>query len=104
MLTPHSEAEESFVYPRISELQPKEDDEVKDGAAEHHHAEQVLSELLAEDPDAPGYDGKLAGLVGELHHHIEEEESELLPVLSDKAGDDERDAMGDRFLAVTGTT
>lgn len=104
MLTPHSEAEESFVYPRIAQLNPQEDDEVKDGAAEHHHAAAVLAELLSEDPDGPGYDGKLAGLAGELRHHIEEEEEELLPVLSERADAQERDAMGDRFLAATGTT
>jgi hemerythrin superfamily protein len=103
LLSPHSEAEESFVYPRISALQPNEDDEVKDGAAEHHHVASVLKDLLADDPDSPGYDGKLAGLVGELLHHVQEEEEELLPVLADKASDEERDALGARFLAATGT-
>jgi hemerythrin superfamily protein len=102
MLTPHSEAEESYVYPRIAELQPDEAEETHDGAAEHHHAEALLNELLAGDPDEPGYDGKLAALVGELHHHIEEEESELLPVLSDKASDEEREQLGTRFAADTG--
>jgi hemerythrin-like domain-containing protein len=102
MLTPHSEAEESYVYPRIAELQPDEAEETHDGAAEHHHAEALLNELLAGDPDEPGYDGKLAALVGELHHHIEEEESELLTVLSDKASDDEREQLGARFAADTG--
>jgi hemerythrin superfamily protein len=102
MLTPHSEAEESYVYPRIAELQPDEAEETHDGAAEHHHAEALLNELLAGDPDEPGYDGKLAALVGELHHHIEEEESELLTVLTDKASDDEREQLGARFAADTG--
>jgi hemerythrin superfamily protein len=102
LLGPHSEAEESFVYPRIAELRPAEAEEVHDGTAEHHHAEALLAELLAGRPDDPGYDGKLAALAGELKHHVEEEESELLPVLSDRASDDEREQLGARFAARTG--
>ena len=102
LLGPHSAAEESFVYPRIAELQEDEAEEVHDGTAEHHHAESLLAELLAGRPGEPGYDGKLAALVGELKHHVEEEESELLPVLSDKASDEERERLGERFAAQTG--
>jgi hemerythrin-like domain-containing protein len=104
LLTPHSEAEESFVYPTIAQKQPQEGEEVKDGAAEHHHIDEVLQALLADDPDAPGFDGRLAGLVGELRHHVEEEEQDLLPVLSEQASDDERAAMGARFAEETGWT
>jgi hemerythrin superfamily protein len=102
LLGPHSEAEESFVYPRIAELQQDEAEEVHDGTAEHHHAESLLAELLAGRPGEPGYDGKLAALVGELKHHVEEEESELLPVLAQKASDEERERLGERFAARTG--
>jgi hemerythrin superfamily protein len=74
ILIPHSEAEESFVYPAIRDLARDEESEVKDGAAEHHHIEDLLRELLDESPETPGYDGKLAALAGELQHHVEEEE------------------------------
>jgi hemerythrin superfamily protein len=102
LLKPHSEAEESFVYPSIRQKQASETEMVKDGVAEHHHLEGLLDELLTEDPDGPGYDGKLAALIGELRHHVEEEEQDLLPVLSAKAGEKEREAMGRRFLDETG--
>jgi hemerythrin superfamily protein len=92
ILMPHSEAEESFVYPAIREYDESEADEVRDGTAEHHHVEQLMRELLSEDPSGPGYDGKLAAMVGELRHHVEEEEEDLLPVLSEKARDDVRPA------------
>ena len=104
LLVPHSRAEEAFVYPRIAELQPKDEEEVQDGAAEHHHVESLLQELLAEDPEGPGYDGKLAAMAGELQHHVEEEEEDLLPVLSDKASDEERADMASRFLQETTDT
>ena len=102
LLKPHSEAEESFVYPSIRQKQASETEMVMDGVAEHHHLEGLLDELLTEDPDGPGYDGKLAALIGELRHHVEEEEQDLLPVLSAKAGEKEREAMGRRFLDETG--
>jgi hemerythrin superfamily protein len=102
LLKPHSEAEESFVYPKIREKKADETEMVKDGVAEHHHLEGLLDELLTEDAEGPGYDGKLAALIGELRHHVEEEEQDLLPVLQQKAGEQEREAMGRRFLEETG--
>jgi hemerythrin superfamily protein len=102
LLKPHSEAEESFVYPAIRQKKASETEMVKDGVAEHHHLEGILDELLTEDSEGPGYDGKLAALIGELRHHVEEEEQDLLPVLSTKAGAQERQAMGRRFLDETG--
>jgi hemerythrin superfamily protein len=104
LLMPHSEAEESFVYPAIRRHEPAEGEEVHDGTAEHHHIEQLMRELLSEDADGPGYDGKLAAMIGELKHHVEEEEEDLLPVLSEKAGDDERAQMGARFAQETGNS
>jgi len=102
LLLPHSEAEESFVYPAIKDYDKGEDDEVKDGVAEHHHIEGLLQELLGEDSSGPGYDGKLAAMIGELRHHVEEEEEDLLPVLSEQASDEEREELGARFAEVTG--
>ncbi|HEX5533247.1 MAG TPA: hemerythrin domain-containing protein [Actinomycetales bacterium] len=101
LLLPHSEAEESFVYPKIRDLKSSENEMVKDGVAEHHDMEAKLKELLREDPEGPGYDGKLAAFIGELRHHVEEEENDLLPVLSQKASDSERESMGSRFMQET---
>jgi hypothetical protein len=81
LLTPHSEAEESFVYPAIAERAPKQEgEEVHDSLAEHHHIEQLLQELLTGDPEEPGFDGKLA----------------------EQASDEDRAAMGARFAEQTG--
>jgi hemerythrin superfamily protein len=102
LLTPHSKAEESFVYPAIREYDRSEADDVRDGLAEHHHVEGLMNELLEEDPSDPGFDGKLAAMIGELRHHVAEEESTLLPVLSEQADDDERDELGARFAEATG--
>jgi len=102
LLLPHSEAEESFVYPAIRDYDTSEAEEVKDGVAEHHHIEGLLQELLTEEAGGPGYDGKLAAMIGELRHHVEEEENDLLPVLLEQASDEEREELGARFAEVTG--
>ena len=102
LLMPHSEAEESFVYPAIRERQGEEADQVHDSVEEHKHIEGMLAELVAGDPDEAGWDGKLAAMVGELEHHVEEEEQDLLPVLEKEFSAAEREEMGARFVRETG--
>jgi hemerythrin superfamily protein len=101
-LRPHSEAEESFVYPAIRDHDDREGQAVADGVAEHHHLDELLTRLRREDPSGPGFDGRLAAMIGELRHHVEEEEQDLLPVLSEKADGEEREELGVRFAEVTG--
>jgi hemerythrin-like domain-containing protein len=97
LLKPHSDAEEQVVYPTISQTVPKEDEEVKDGAAEHHHVEELMLQLKAQPMDAPGADGILAAMIGELRHHIEEEEQDILPEYAEAADNDELDRVGREF-------
>jgi len=98
-LTPHSNAEESAVYPAIDKAVPKEADETKDGAAEHHHVAEMMQQLLSEPADAPGADGIIAAMIGELRHHIEEEEQDILPEYADAVDADELDRVGRAFAA-----
>ena len=85
LLVPHSKAEEQVVYPAIKSIVPDESSDVDDGLEEHHHVEQTLQELLASDPEAPGVDGLIAAMIGEVRHHVEEEEEEILPSFSKAA-------------------
>ena len=82
LLIPHSKAEEQIVYPAIRAAVPDDKADVDDGLAEHHHVEATLKKLLASDPDAPGADGLIAAMIGEVRHHVEEEENEILPDFS----------------------
>jgi hemerythrin superfamily protein len=101
LLLPHSEAEESFVYPAIRDLAAEEGDEIKDGVAEHHQVEEMLTNLLRGAPDDPGYDGTVAAIAGELRHHVQEEEEDLLPILAERLDDAQREEMGRRFAEAT---
>jgi hemerythrin-like domain-containing protein len=97
VLVPHSRAEEQVVYPAIETAVPSEDDEVKDSRAEHQHVDGLMAELKAQPIDAPGADGILAAMIGELRHHIEEEEQDILPEYSEAVDGDELDRVGREF-------
>ena len=99
LLTPHSNAEESVVYPAIDKAVPKEAEETKDGAAEHHHVAAMMEQLLAQPADEPGADGVIAAMIGELRHHIEEEEQDILPEYADAVDTAELDEVGRAFVA-----
>ncbi|MGI8723183.1 MAG: hemerythrin domain-containing protein [Geodermatophilaceae bacterium] len=101
MLKPHSDAEEDFVYPRIEKVEPDSDEEVKDGAAEHHHMLALPTELLNREPGGPGFDGAVAAFAAELRHHVEEEEADLLPALQENMSKSDLEAMGERFRKAT---
>jgi hemerythrin superfamily protein len=98
LLLPHSKAEEQVVYPAIKTLVPSEESDVDDGLAEHHHVEETLSELLAADPEAPGVDGRIAAMIGEVRHHVEEEEEEILPAFINAASNQQLSDLGQQFI------
>jgi hemerythrin-like domain-containing protein len=97
LLIPHSKAEEQVVYPAIKQLVPSEESDVDDGLAEHHHVEETLTQLLAADPEAPGVDGLIAAMIGEVRHHVEEEEEEILPSFMEAASNQQLSELGEQF-------
>jgi hemerythrin-like domain-containing protein len=99
LLIPHSKAEERVVYPAIKSTAPDEGEDVDDGIAEHHHVEEVLQQLLSGDPEAPGADGLIAAMIGEVRHHVEEEEQDILPKFADAASNDQLSELGEQFTA-----
>jgi hemerythrin superfamily protein len=97
LLVPHSKAEEQVVYPAIKSAAPEEGPDVDDGIAEHHHVEEVLEQLKSSDPEAPGVDGLIAAMIGEVRHHVEEEEEDILPKLSDAVDNQTLSDLGEQF-------
>ncbi|GAA6527651.1 hemerythrin domain-containing protein [Intrasporangium sp. DVR] len=99
LLVPHSKAEEKVVYPAIKSITPDESSDVDDGLQEHQHVEATLEQLLASDPEAPGVDGLIAALIGEVRHHVEEEEEQILPAFGDAATNQQLSELGEQFTA-----
>jgi hemerythrin-like domain-containing protein len=99
MLVPHSTAEEEVVYPAIKATVPDEGEDVDDGLEEHHHVESTLEQLRSSEPDAPGVDGLIAAMIGEVRHHVEEEEQQILPAFAKAASNQQLSELGEQFTA-----
>ena len=99
LLVPHSKAEEQVVYPAIKATVPDESSDVDDALEEHHHVEETLDQLLASDPGAPGVDGLIAAMIGEVRHHVEEEEEQILPAFGKAANNQQLSELGEQFTA-----
>lgn len=98
LLTAHSRAEESEVYPAARD-EAHETDEVSHSQEEHLQADRLLAELAECDPESKAYDDTLAKVVEAVTHHVEEEESSVLPGLRDALSRARLVELGEAFLA-----
>ena len=99
LLTAHSRAEESEVYPAARE-EAGESEEVEHSQKEHLEAEQLLEKLAACDPTGPEFDSVLGQVIDAVTHHVEEEESSVLPGLRERLSEERRAELGEAFLSV----
>jgi hemerythrin-like domain-containing protein len=81
VLTAHSRAEESEVYPAIAKAGHAE--EVTHAREEHAEADDLLAELKTLDHRSAEFNQLLTKLIDAVDHHIDEEESKALPALRD---------------------
>ena len=95
LLVAHSRAEEAEVYPVAAEAGGADD--VEHSQEEHLHADQLLEELAATDPESAAFDGALQKLVDAVTHHVEEEESTVLPGLRTRLSEERLGELGDAF-------
>ena len=100
ILTAHSRAEESEVYPAIARAGDK--DEVTHAREEHAEADELVAKLKRLDPESAEFLEVLGKLIEGVQHHIEEEESTALPALRSGLGPDRLAELADRFLARRG--
>lgn len=80
LLTAHSRAEESDVYPAAAEA-------------------DLAADVAAADPQSPDFDELLSKLVEAVTRHVEEEESTVLPGMRANLSTERLDELGQAFLA-----
>jgi len=97
LLTAHSRAEESEVYPVAAEAGIAED--VEHSQKEHLEADQLAAEVADADFDSPDFGNKLDELIKAVRHHVEEEESTVLAEMTTRLSDDLLGELGHAFLA-----
>lgn len=97
LLTAHSRAEESEVYPAAREAGGEDD--VEHSQKEHLEADQLAKKVAATDPDSDDFPAVLRELVDALKHHIEEEETTVLSGMRERMDTGRREQLGEAFLA-----
>ncbi|GAA3656568.1 hypothetical protein GCM10022237_15800 [Nocardioides ginsengisoli] len=97
LLTAHSRAEESEVYPAAREAGGEDD--VQHSQQEHLLADQLAEKLAATDPDSDAFPAALKELVDAVKHHVEEEETTVLPGMRERLDDARRAELGQAFLS-----
>jgi hemerythrin-like domain-containing protein len=98
LLSAHSRAEESEVYP-VAAKEADEADEVAHSQQEHVEADQLLAKLAATDPESADFDKVLQNLIDAVSHHVEEEETKVLPGMRTNLSDERRLQLGEAFAA-----
>lgn len=74
-LRAHMAAEEEIFYPEVL-AGGVDDDDIKEGVAEHDAAKLLMDEIEAMDPRDELYDSKVHVLSEYIEHHVKEEEEE----------------------------
>ena len=97
LLTAHSRAEESEVYPAAAEAGGSED--VEHSQKEHLEADQLAATVSETDFDSPDFPKALQELIDAVKHHVEEEESTVLPGMREHLDAARLDELGQAFLA-----
>lgn len=98
LLSAHSRAEESAVYPAAA-AEADEADEVAHSQEEHVEADKLLAKLAATDPESSDFEKVLQNLVDAVSHHVEEEETKVLPGMRENLSQERRLELGEAFAA-----
>lgn len=96
LLTAHSRAEESEVYPAATDAGIGDD--VEHSQKEHLEADQLAKKLCETDPDSAEFVPALQALVDAVTHHVKEEEESVLPGIRSGLDDARRAELGQAFL------
>ena len=96
LLEPHTKAEEAILYPAM-ETAKVESLDTSDATEEHDYVSKLLTELIAEGPEAEAFGQKVETIEAAVKHHVKEEEEEMLPEYRRKSDSGTRDQLGSAF-------
>jgi len=93
-LTVHSEAEEKFLYPRLTEAEETREITLE-GIEEHNVVKKLLIELDEDPKGTEEWAAKLKVLQENVEHHVKEEEGEMFKKAKKVLSDEEAEAIAD---------
>jgi hemerythrin superfamily protein len=99
LLGVHETAEETIIYPVLRKL-GDEGTRVADARThEEDAAKEILTKLKGLDADAEDFTALFKEFSSKVHEHAASEEGEVLPLLTSSVSAQERQAMGNAFVA-----
>jgi hemerythrin superfamily protein len=99
MLDAHETAEETVIYPALRKLGDEGTRVADNRTHEEDAAKEILTKLKGLDTGSPAFDVLFGEFSSKVHAHAASEESEVIPLLTSSVFAEERQAMGDAFLA-----
>ena len=102
LLVAHSRAEEKEVYEPLLRLRASEEarDIAHEGSVEHGLIDDLLEKMSkSRKTETDEWKAHAKVLLELVVHHVEEEHAELFETLAEHFDDEQREAMGRRFLA-----
>lgn len=99
-LAVHEEAEESVIYPALRMLGDEGIRIADDRTREEGVASGVLARLKSFNTDSNEFETTFAEFTAKVHEHAASEEAEVIPLLTSVTTTEQREEMGDAFLAV----
>ena len=99
LLDVHEKAEETVIYPALRKL-GDEGTRIADARThEEDAAKATLTRLKGLDAGSQDFTVLFKEFSSNVHAHASSEEAEVIPLLTSSVSTDERQAMGDAFLA-----
>lgn len=92
----HAAAEEETLYAKLIATEAGQPD-TRHSIHEHQKLDKIMDELNEMDFSNPGWLQRFKILKHDYLHHIEEEEQDIFKRAHREIGDDNKDALGDKF-------
>ena len=99
-LAAHEAAEESVIYPALRMLGDEGIRIADDRTNEEGVASAVLARLKGFNTDSNEFETMFAEFTEKVHEHAAREEAEVIPLLTSVTTTEQREEMGDAFLAL----
>jgi len=100
-LTVHAKMEEQLFYPKLRDAAGKgeEKTDVFEAYTEHDVLKHLIALLQREGRRDEAFKAELQVLGENVKHHVKEEESTIFKIARDVLSDEDREAIGAKFLA-----
>jgi len=103
LLGVHETAEETVIYPALRKLGDEGTRVADKRTHEEDAAKEILTKLKGLDTGSQEFEALFEEFSSKVHAHAASEESEVIPLLTSSVSPEERQAMGEAFLASQNT-